>query len=182
MERIFERSGFLRDASTNIVLGHCAIGSSLSSVLSGPISRDVLNIFDNERYILWFDHRCLYSVPGRSALGVKGFLRLHICLKEGYTPLDQLKAWVHAIEVGTAYKKPPVSLQGDEDLAAALLRTAYQEVDRLFSTFVERLRDGRWDIDAGAMLTGTPRSILMSVREGDEAPPGELELEARKDL
>jgi hypothetical protein len=182
MERIFERSGVLRDTPTNIVLGHCTIGSSLSSILSGHISQNVLNTFSRQRYFIWFDRQCLHYLPGRDTPIIKGFLRLHICLKEGHTPMDQLKAWVHAIEVGRSYKQLPGSASSGGDDIFRLLHTTYLMVDSMFPEFEYRLRVGRWDVDAGAMLTGTPRSVLVSVQEGDTTSPREPEPEAKKDL
>jgi hypothetical protein len=92
-ERIFERPGTIRDVHTNELLGHCTIGSSLSRILRDPIPSELLTLFQREQYLIWFDQRFVAEAPNT------GVRRIHICLKEGYTPKDQFMAWIHAVEV-----------------------------------------------------------------------------------
>jgi len=165
-ERIFELPGVLRDAHSDKNMGHCTIGSSVRRILCQPISSQILSIFDQERYLLWFDPQNLFSVPGRPGQSLQGYLRLHICLKEGYTALDQLKAWVHAQEVGRTYMLR-LTVE-DEEEAAAIIRNTYQVVEEHFSSFVDRMRNVGWNTDDGQLLTGSPRGILIFVEKGDQ--------------
>ncbi|KAJ7034584.1 vitamin B6 photo-protection and homoeostasis-domain-containing protein [Mycena alexandri] len=101
LERVFERPGVLRELRTNSIAGRCTIGSSLNAVLRGSvIPLPLLDQMREERYVLWFDRNCLSSRPNTPDALRAGAVHLHICLMEGNTPADQLKAWAHAVEVG----------------------------------------------------------------------------------
>lgn len=169
-ERLFERDGLLRDNSDgDKVLGHCMIGSTLSSILTHPLSERVWDVFQGERYILWFDPRCIYPIsPGSQNMCVWGPLRLHICLKEGYRPSDQIKAWVHALEVCRLYARGKVSdMSAEEDEAMALIRISYRTVDDSFSIFIEGLREMGWNMTEEALMTGPPKTTLTSTSVED---------------
>jgi len=180
-ERIFELSGVLRDAHTGRNMGHCTIGSSARGILSRPIPSRVLDIFDEERYLLWFDPRSLCSPPGHPGQRVLGPLRLHVCLKEGYLPSDQLKAWVHAAEVGRT-RMLGEALGGGEDEASAMIRIAYKRVEKRFSSFVERMGEAGWKTDDGQLLTGSPKAVVVSIRKGGLVWGEEVGSEEKKRL
>jgi hypothetical protein len=79
---------------------------------------------------------------------------MHIVLKHAYTPLDQLKAWVHAVEVGRLAR----SAVGSSNVIVA-----YADVQRHFDTFIEKLEEAGWDVNAGILVPGTP-TVLVEVR------------------
>jgi len=96
LERIFECPGAFRDSKSSVLLGQCTMGSLFSQILSGPIPPQLLELFKDEGYLLWFNRRCL---PQSESHHIEGFPRLHICLKDGYSTEDQLKAWILAAEL-----------------------------------------------------------------------------------
>jgi hypothetical protein len=86
---------------------------------------------------------------------------LHICLKEGHTPLDQLKAWVHSEEIGRVWAE---HLVDGKDEPHAIIEATYQVVDGHFAAFVEHMRGLGWNLDEGALMTGTP-TVFVSADE-----------------
>jgi len=87
---------------------------------------------------------------------------MHICLKEGHTPLDQLKAWVHAEEIGRVWTG---SSAKDKDDPMAIVEHTYRTVFDHFDAFVEHMRGLRWILDEGALITGSPKSVFISADE-----------------
>jgi hypothetical protein len=157
-ERIFEWPGVLRNGCNDKVMGHCTIGSSLSTVLTDHAGyKSLLRVFRSERYLLCFD-ACSVS---RNRRGSKR-PQLHICLKEGHTPLDQLKAWAHAEEIGRVWTEQ--SMDG-KDEPQFLIEATYQIVEDHFAAFVKQLRDLGWNLDEGALMTGSPKAIFVSADE-----------------
>lgn len=158
LERIFERPGAFRDSRSGVLLGHCAIGSSFSEILSGPIPPRLLELFKNERYLLWFDRRCLLRPESPS---VEGFLRLHICLKDGYNTEDQLKAWILAAELCRVIPARRDTSDGID--ALGLLEETYRKVVELVPDFVEKMQALGWNTHDCALLSGSPVAVVLSV-------------------
>lgn len=182
-ERIFDLSGFgtVRDSITGKNLGHCSIGVSFSELLvqhqqPAWIATRLLQIFQTERYLIWFDAGCLSrdlhrdGVTGiviRRGAASSGSLRVHISLKDDYTTQDQLKAWVHAVELcRSVTAKTKGSPTEDLDAVDAIV-AAYGTVERYFSTFLDGMRSVGWDCVDCALMTGTPTSVIIS-ELGDE--------------
>ncbi|KAJ6599906.1 vitamin B6 photo-protection and homoeostasis-domain-containing protein [Mycena vulgaris] len=177
LERIFERPGVLREIRTNSVAGICTIGSSLNAVLGGSlIPLPLLEQMQDERYILWFDHSSLSSRPNAPEELLPGAVHLHICLKEGHTPADQLKAWAHAAEVGrmlllqqrASFPRPA---------PAELVLAGYRRLDPIFAEFIQGLRNVGWHTADAALLSGTPRALIVSIESTDL----ETDIEEKKD-
>lgn len=167
-ERIFQYQSTLRDGLTNQTLGYCTIGARLSDVLSVHSDyRDLLDIFSGQKYVLCIDAQ---GDAGRSGRKIP---RINICLKEGHTPLDQLKAWIHAMETVKLWTaNSAVRKRSSTDC----IRDALLIVEVHFLPFVERMRQVGWKLDEGALLAGSPKSILMAV-DGDANSP-----ETKKDI
>ncbi|KAF9258183.1 hypothetical protein L218DRAFT_1080552 [Marasmius fiardii PR-910] len=108
LERIFHRPDIIRDV-TGEVLGRCTIGSSLGSIFArnGHIPSTIFDLFKDEKYILWFDPSCLSSptTPDLSETVVFGKPHLCVFLKDGHKSPDQLRAWLHAVEVMRVVKR-----------------------------------------------------------------------------
>jgi hypothetical protein len=158
-ERVFERDGVLRFG--NDILGHCKIGVSLQSLLSGmslasrsktgafkdlPMKLpDILEVFAHEGYVLW-----LNESQTREVL---------IVLKKDCTALDQLKAWVHALLLVRARSQDPPSafLKGEhvglEVQRLADLVCTLQQNNELFDKYTPTLRSAGWDVDTAALET-----------------------------
>ena len=158
LERIFERPGAFRDPRSGVLLGHCTIGSSFSEILSGPIPLRLLELFKDERYLLWFDRRCLLRPESPS---VEGFLRLHICLKDGYNTEDQLKAWIHAAELCRVISVRR-NVSGVID-ALEILEETHQKVVELIPDFVNKMRALGWNTHDCTLLSGSPVAVILSV-------------------
>lgn len=199
-ERIFDISGFgtVRNNITGKSLGVCSIGSSFSELVvqhQQPvwIATRLLQIFQTERYLVWFDVGCLSqdlqrdvdtlkdetstaSIVIRRGVISGGSLRVHISLKDGHTTRDQLKAWVHGVElcrsVAIQAKDSPLR---DVDAVDAIV-TTYGTVERYFSSFLDGMGSVGWDYGDCALMTGSPASVLISEPKNDD----DSELEDRK--
>lgn len=187
-ERIFARPSLMRyyePSGHSRTIGQCTIGSSLSSILCTPDSSSVLSrfnclgrrerptwsrtsppatiaatviaVFTDEKYLLWFDARSRRSYP-----------ELHIILKEGHSPVDHVKAWLHALELAEVAK---VDIQNsDAPTLLAHVRSAKRIVDSTFDEFMEAARKRQWDIDsaAGGFVVGLPRVVnIVAGQEGE---------------
>lgn len=124
----------------------------------------MLDMFKKERYILCFDPAYTHSP--------KGTPMLHICLKEGHTPLDQLKAWAHASEVGRECAARTT------DDPVSLIESTYQDLEFHFKSFIEHIRGLGWDVEEGALMTGAAVAVLVSAKnregaDGKEASDGD---------
>ena len=193
-ERIFDLSGFgtIRDSITGKKLGICCIGSSFSEQLAQHqqpawIATRLLQIFETERYLIWFNAGCLSqgihrdvdivdiddktSVTGivfKHGVVASGSLRVHISLKEGYTSRDQVKAWVHAVELcRSVAAQTKGSSTKDIDVVDAIV-SAYGTVERQFSSFLDGMGSVGWDCVDCALLTGTPSVIISELGNGSE--------------
>ena len=152
-ERIFERDGVLRWTDGRI-LGHCSIGVSVESILNQMGQRhkgsrsmhlqttrlsDIVQLFENEAYLLW---HC-----GASAV---------IVLKQGCTPMDQLKAWAQALLLARKATSEGKSRDAEHDTSdrrLAEVKLALEEAQKLFDIYETKLREAGWDLDAAVLET-----------------------------
>ncbi|KAJ7093455.1 vitamin B6 photo-protection and homoeostasis-domain-containing protein [Mycena belliarum] len=193
LERLLARPSALYDPYTHRAVGRCTLGSSLRAVLRGegaaPLPAGLLGAMRAERYVLWFDRASLSfsppptppapataPAPAQEAQAQlrPGAVHLHICLREGYTPADLLKAWVHAAEVALLLQQQQ---QRIDKGAAEVVLAAYRRLERVFPGFVEGLRGAGWDTTGVALLAGAPRTVIVSIG-GKDLP----DYEARKDV
>jgi len=170
IERIFSYPGSFRNADSGRFMGHCTIGSSFPEVFRGFIPTGLFDLFGKERYLLWYDHQCLHPSGSRPGQSIRGPIRLHIVLKDGYTTNDQLKAWTHAAELCEIASHEPRDIKGidssdfDDDEALTLLRVTYQQTIRSFPDFIERMRATGWSTADVALLSGSPKGVLTEVK------------------
>lgn len=157
-ERIFERDGVLRWTDGSM-LGVCRLGVSLDTLLH-PLGRrhkrtgsldlehiklaDLMAVFAEEAYLLWF------VTSKREAL---------IVLKDGCTPIDQLKAWTHALLLA---QKLTGQLSGHKsgiddapraDDRLAVLRSTLEDVSDVFTKYTTILEQKGWDLNVTAVET-----------------------------
>jgi hypothetical protein len=157
-ERIFERDGVLRWADDRI-LGHCQIGVSLGTLLGRVGKRhkrtgsldlhsvklsELISVFAPEAYMLWFDDSDDEAT---------------IMLKEGCTPVDQHKAWAHALLLAQRLRiGVPKDERGKDDTSstegglAEMIRTL-GEVNEHFAEYTAMLELKGWDLNVAAMET-----------------------------
>ena len=176
-ERIFDLSGFgtIRDSITGKKLGLCSIGSPLTEhlirhQLPAWIAIRLHRLFETERYLTWFDAGCLSpDKTGVTDFVIKrgvvssGSLRVHISLKEGYTTRDQIKAWVHAVELCRRVAAQTKSSPTEDIDAVVAIVSAFGVVEHQFSSFLDGMGYVGWDCVDCALLTGTPSVIISDI-------------------
>ena len=154
-EVIFERNGVLRshDFST---LGVCHIGVPLHRLLASmggrphvisgalnnlpvPVER-LLQIFRNERYLLWMN---------------KATREATIVLSKTATARTQLKAWSHALRVAQG-------LHEFDDQSESMLTTLERTLRKhnsVFDQYLDRLESAGWNVDTPALETRPGKRI-----------------------
>ena len=161
-ERIFERDGVLRWRSSS-VLGSCKIGSPLVQLLQSigkyhprtdslktfDISiRTLLETFQDEHYLLWFDPSSKRAV---------------ICLKKGENARAQLKAWTHALllarEINDQHPAEKIAQSSDKNIIEAIRKTLQVHSHRSLD-FFEQLGKLGWLIETPALETRPGQRIM----------------------
>ncbi|KAG6865324.1 hypothetical protein C0991_003498 [Blastosporella zonata] len=153
-------------------IGRCTIGSCFTDVFHDRFPAGLLEMFAKERYLVWYDHQCLYLRSGREDQDVRsGPIYLHIMLKDGYTGADQLKAWCQAAELcRLSVESTGIKSKTEDDDRSALkhILTTLQSVSRNFPTFLQSLRRAGWNTDDIAILAGSPKAVLTGVEPTDK--------------
>jgi len=162
-ERIFERPGTIRDVHTDELLGHCTIGSSLSGILRDPIPSELLGLFQQEQYLIWFDQRCLLRQSYATETPNTCVRRIHICLKEGHTLKDHFMAWIHAAEVCRIGFQIRGSAKLDNVAALGVVRDAYNAATSHIADFTTKLESVGWSPGDYALMTGSPNAVVTYV-------------------
>ena len=188
-ERVFERDGVLR-WSDKCIIGHCNIGVSMDRLLrsmnvgksernrrTGSLELDMrtiklselMRVYAEEAYILWATN---------SPMGCE----VAIVLKQGCTPIDQLKAWSHALLFAQRARwsregkreaverkqheseKNDASGPSGRDLLLADLKATLKETKSMFEdeNLLESLREMGWDLDIAALETSAGTRIAVS--------------------
>ncbi|KAK4991797.1 hypothetical protein LTR50_001614 [Elasticomyces elasticus] len=172
VERIFERDGVLRWCDGE-VLGYCRIGVSFGTLLgcfgrahdktrsrhvsSAPLSA-LLDVFDKEPYIMWFD------LPAGTA---------YIVLRQGCSPQSQIEAWCHALLVARnlsgADKTGADAELASEETCIGTIRDTLPAVHAALETYGPRLRDVGWNLDVASLETHSGCRVSLSrPREGEQ--------------
>jgi hypothetical protein len=162
-ERVFERDGVLRWADGTII-GHGTVGTNMAVLLSklGAAARhgrtgsralhaiklsDLVRVYAGEAYLLWFSRAQSEAT---------------IVLKQGSTPLDQLRAWTQGIILAHRLSRSgkEAKSQPDDDHDAGRpegllddLRWSMEEAKKLLDTYEERLKGAGWDLGIAALET-----------------------------
>lgn len=168
-ERIFERDGILRWTGGESI-GFAAVGVGLDDLVKGISSgqaeggvlNSLLEIFKDERYILW---------PARGTI--------LIALKRGSSPRTQLKAWYHALALARYNTKTssqkirenrkrnrePAEHPKNGEIAISDTRSTLEQVSHDFEGLQQRLTSEGWDLDTAAIETRSGARVQIS-REG----------------
>lgn len=157
-ERIFERDGVLR--WNNSILGHCQIGVSLADLLQRTRARQspttksfhharvdlayLFRVFSEEKYVLFFDTRARIAT---------------VVLKQGATPTDQLKAWMHALLVARTMQQGPEEGQDGEEITT-VISSCLARISTIFQEHGEALAQAGWDFESGALETKPGKRII----------------------
>lgn len=176
-ERLFEKDGILR-WSNNKAIGYCRIGVPLhmllsrigsqqkytgSSILPSDQLSELLSLFADESYLLW---------PGASAED-----EALIVLKAGCTPIDQLRAWAHALSImqsvqgGSARNKRDGNNASHAQVCIAELRRTLEDTRSLFSKYTDILVDQGWDLEVGALETLSGTRVYIKRHEQTHETP-----------
>ncbi|EON62777.1 hypothetical protein W97_02002 [Coniosporium apollinis CBS 100218] len=181
-ERIFERDGVLRWKGGR-VLGHCNIGTTLQELLQrlGPSHAktrsihleglrlaDLILLYERELYILWLDK-------------TTAKLRIYIVLKQGCTPVTQLKAWTQALTLARhasqqqsrdsdrvtsrlqdGLKQAPLHTNSGP---LAELRQTLTQTSKSFPEYVQRLEAAGWDLSVAALETVSGTRAVVRTKE-----------------
>lgn len=169
-ERIFEKDGALRWAD-GMVIGRCRIGVSLEQLLirmgrrhkrTGSLDlhatklSDLTDIFADEKYMLWFadaDYEAL------------------IVLKEGCTPVHQLKAWAHALLLAQRVRSRRHEDQLELDDTSmgqgrlAELKSTLEDTSEVFTKYARLLEQEGWDLHVAALETRAGSRIQLETRK-----------------
>ncbi|KAG6821123.1 hypothetical protein H0H93_006462 [Arthromyces matolae] len=165
-DNILGRPDVFRDNSGRII-GRCTIGSYFSDIFHDGVPSRLLDIFAQERYLLWYDHQSLDLRTGRKEKRVRrDSIHLSIIFKEGYSGTDQLKAWCHAAELCRI-----VATAKDADLPNALdlVCMTLESSSRRLGGFYEALRSAGWNTEDLCLIAGTAKVVLLGVEQNDES-------------
>ncbi|KAF3929843.1 hypothetical protein ABW19_dt0200851 [Dactylella cylindrospora] len=139
-ERILEWDGVLRWCN-GAILGRGFIGTKLSTIVSPPssssekkvASSDVAKACQNEQYMLQV----------KEGNGTR--LEVYICLENGVTPANQLKAWMHGLLSAKGLSDRRVQAERRESEALRAMMDAKRQIDRTFDEFLKRLAEAGWN-------------------------------------
>lgn len=157
-ERIFEQDGVIRNDRGH-TLGTCAIGVRLqalvrclkpertvtgATVLKGTALADVMDVFKNEAYLLWYERD--HTV---------------IVLKADSTTQDGLKAWYHALLLARRPGRRGPSTSADDKESendhnsrkVHHVKTTLHIAQKTFDAYVRRLVEAGWDLNTAALET-----------------------------
>lgn len=183
IERIFDWDGAIRWQGGTQILAHTTLGVSLSTILSSllPASShnsktgsyvstsgegtksnasfaSLLDIFRDERYILWY--------AGYFQNKKKRFL---IALKQDADTDTMLKAWLHAMMVLAMERSGEwKEHNGNKGVlrSMGILKSTLKEVGVVWDSLRPALVQAGWDLDTGAMETTRGVRVVVGVEEG----------------
>lgn len=164
-ERIFEQPGVLRGANDE-ALGVCQLGASMSVFLQslapahpttkatsvpGTALTKLLKPFQNKKYLMWYD-----------PLSVTRKVQIYIALKEHVTPLDQLLAWWHALALAEAsHQQNNQATDTANGENHTVLERSMDSASALVIKYGDALRNLGWDLDTGALETGSNSRLVV---------------------
>ncbi|KAG1867617.1 vitamin B6 photo-protection and homoeostasis-domain-containing protein [Suillus tomentosus] len=136
----------IRDAVADRVIGHCSLGVSVQYAMTHyntPHILKMLQHFQEEPYVLFVAESRSWGRRGPCIL---------VSFKEGYGSLDQLRVWLHALEIAamwsTRHMRPSVTSPSEiEDVVLSTHETLGKE----FSGFMRCMKEAGWNIEEGAM-------------------------------
>ncbi|KAH7882282.1 DUF647-domain-containing protein, partial [Phlebopus sp. FC_14] len=143
-------------STTGRIIGRCVLGTSMRTVLSCCGVEHIkmaLRTFEKEKYILFVAERSRRS--GWSSPRPTIF----VCFKDGYTQMDQLRAWIHSIEVAAQLTDG----EGSKGYAATadILQATHLAVQKDLPQFVRCLMGAGWDTTEDSMMFGSPGNLIL---------------------
>lgn len=142
----------IRDAVSNRIIGHCSLGVSVQHAMTLCNASHVLAMlqhFQEEPFVLFIADHKQWGQQEPSIL---------VCFKDGYDALDQLRAWLSALEIAATWNAHPSSTISEiENIVAS----AHEALKKQFPRFMQCLKEVGWNIEEGAMMMGSPGSVIM---------------------
>jgi len=163
-EMLFGAPSSLREASTGRLMGRCILGMSFRNITSQCAAEHIasaLHVFADERYMLF--------IAGGKGHGLHGINAL-VCFRDGYRPMDQLQAWIHAIEA----TRRLCGLGDDVDLVDVLRSTLLATREAL-PGFLQSLVEAGWETGDDLMMFGSPNHLILGTDQGLEDMRGDNE-------
>lgn len=137
-EYIFARGGKLYK-HTGVHIGYCKIEKSFQQLVSkDPHLSQLLHIFSDERYILSF-------VAGR-------IMQLRICLRNDATSVDNLRSWIHALELAHLVKERSMTSYSASYIAD-MIKESHGTISRIHLGLFEEMKMKGWDMNCDAIIT-----------------------------
>ncbi|KAI5784704.1 vitamin B6 photo-protection and homoeostasis-domain-containing protein [Geopyxis carbonaria] len=180
-ERVLEKDGVLRWGDT--AYGSADVGMRFATILASlervadneknsalELTAELAKIFRNEKFLLW---------PSSGWGGSRRIpTNIHICLKEGATARDQVKAWSHALLVSRE-----ISSNGSQYAVSAammeMLRSTLCQMDECFSKLMISLVEGGWDLETAAIETRS--GYRLAVILDPSSPDGTVQASSHKE-
>ncbi|KAG6370895.1 vitamin B6 photo-protection and homoeostasis-domain-containing protein [Boletus reticuloceps] len=163
-ELLFGAPSTLREASTGRKIGRCILGTSLQNIKSQCTAEHIesaLHVFGGERYVLF--------IVGGNDHGLRQGT-IAVCFKDGYHSIDQLQAWIHAIEATRRLCDP----EDDADLVD-VLRSTLPATREAIPRFVQSLAEAGWETGNGSMMFGSPSHLILGIDKDQEDTRGDDE-------
>ena len=162
-ERIFERDGVYR-WTDDVVLGYGRMSVNLNTLIRAMVGDDgqsgrvhveatqlrrLLEVFDRELYVLWFDAHVSTA---------------YITLKEGATVKTQLKAWLHGLFLAreNGNKDSPMSAAKCDQFQK--LTTSLEHTTKVFNEYDGRIQAVGWDSTIAALETHSGTRLAIPTR------------------
>lgn len=161
MEGIFCKADTIRSLTLGSVIGRCSIGSALSRVLEQPLPSDLLDLFREERFLLWFDPRSLHTSNGHPNIMAQPFV--HIFFKDKYTQEDQLKSWILGTEICCFLASNDYDEMNVEVHALTVIRRCWDVVQGRYPEFLRSSQTVGWNREGA--LTATSPSVIITVAD-----------------
>ncbi|KAF8429451.1 vitamin B6 photo-protection and homoeostasis-domain-containing protein [Boletus edulis BED1] len=163
-ELLFGAPSTLREASTGQKIGRCILGTSLQNIKSQCTAEHIesaLHVFGGERYVLF--------IAGGNDHGLRQGT-IAVCFKDGYHSIDQLQAWIHAIEATRRLCDP----EDDAD-PVDVLRSTLPATRGAIPRFVQSLAEAGWETGNGSMMFGSPSHLILGIDQAQEDTRGDNE-------
>jgi hypothetical protein len=173
-EAIFDRPGLIRDPETHHIIGQYHVGSAPLDVLRGhTLSSSYLQIFEDQKYFICFDPRTSFTPHAMSDPDYCPIV--HVCFQENFTPGDQLKGWLHAVEICRRIRLMKLNdCFGDPEEQVALIKEVHKEVNstQVASEFMKELQRAGWNTTETYLMSGLgPKALLSTIALTTEKKP-----------
>jgi len=162
-EFIFDRPGIIRDPSTHHIIGVFHMGSAPLDVLCGStLSFAFLHKFRNQNYIVCFDPKTSFSTNAADKLD--HYPIVHVCFREKFTAEDQLKGWLHAVEICRRCASQKISNLQNPEAQVELITSTHEDINSfpVAKDFLGELKRAGWNTSESYVMAGSDPKALLS--------------------